>query len=145
ILKKKVENLDFKDVRGEQGIKVADIELGGIKVKAAVVSGIKNAERVLQDVKSGKEKYHFIEVMACPGGCANGSGMPIMQNDAQAIGVDTRKRAETLYHMDQYCELRRSHTNPTVLKIYDEYLGGPNSKKAHQLFHTTYKKRKSLS
>jgi len=149
MLGKRLDNIDFHNIRGEQGIKVAEVpeikDSKGNLVRVAVVSGIANAERVIQDIKSGKENYHFVEVMACPGGCVNGGGMPVHNDIIQDNFANARKRASTMYDMDQYNNLRRSHDNPVVKKIYEEFLGEPNGELAHKLLHTCYKPRKKYN
>ena len=138
--------VDFHNVRGEQGLKEAIIDelkdANGNPVKVAVVSGISNAEALIQKIKKGKAFYHFIEVMACPGGCVNGGGMPVHDANLQDNFANARKRASTIYDMDQYNNLRRSHENPTVKQIYKEFLGEPNGDLAHKLLHSTHKPKK---
>ncbi|MCL2569708.1 MAG: [FeFe] hydrogenase, group A [Firmicutes bacterium] len=149
IMGKKMENIEFHDLRGEKGIKVANVrdlkDKNGNNIRAAVVSGITNAERVIQDIKSGYEHYHYVEVMACPGGCVNGGAMPAHDAIIQDNFGNARNRSKTIYNMDQYNNLRRSHENPVVKQIYDEFLGKPNGKKAHELLHTTHTPRKKYN
>jgi NADP-reducing hydrogenase subunit HndD len=139
-LKKRMDDKDieFKAVRDGKGVKEAEVDLGDRKVKIAVVSGIANAEKVICDIKDGKKQYDFIEVMACPGGCVNGGGQPVHCGDIQDNRGNARVRADTLYKMDKYNVLRRSHENPAVKQIYKEFLGEPNSEIAHKLLHTKY-------
>lgn len=133
--------LDFTDVRGVEGIKEATYSLPGIDVKVAVCSGLANAKKLLDMVKSGEAEYHFIEVMGCPGGCVNGGGQPQQPGNVRNF-VDLRaKRAEVLYSIDAKNPIRKSHENPAVIELYDTYLGNPGSHKAHDLLHTTYVKR----
>jgi len=145
ILGKRMDNIDFVAVRGEKGTKVAEIpelkDKQGRNINVAVVSGISNAEKLLQEIKRGEKFYHFVEIMACLGGCVNGGGMPVHDGDIQNNFGNSIQRAKTLYHMDKYNELRRSHENPVIEQVYSEYLGEPNSEKAHHLLHTKYKKR----
>jgi NADP-reducing hydrogenase subunit HndD len=139
--KKPVENLDFVEVRGEAGIKEATYNVAGTDVKVAVVSGLKNAKKLLEDIKAGKAKYHFVEVMSCPGGCIYGGGQPIKDCNTRNT-VDVRGlRAKAIYDADKAMTLRKSHLNPVVKELYDTYLGKPNSEKAHHLLHTNYKAR----
>jgi len=146
MLGRRLECVNFNNIRGMAGIKVAEVpeitDSLGNPIRVVVVSGIANAERIIQEVKSGKENYHFVEVMACPGGCVNGGGMPVHNDIIQDNFANARKRATTMYNMDQYNNLRRSHDNPVVKKIYEEFLGEPNGELAHKLLHTTYKTRK---
>ncbi len=141
VLGKKLENLDFTDVRGTDPIKRATYKLGDITLRVAVVSGTKNAKKLLRAVQSGEEKVDFIEVMACPGGCVNGGGQPI-QPAVVRNNTDIRAlRASVLYNADKKMDLRQSHENSIVKKLYEEFLEKPNSHKAHDILHTTYVKR----
>lgn len=130
--------LDFVDVRGTEGIKEASYNVGGLDVKVAVASGLANARKLLEMIRSGEKDYTFVEIMACPGGCVNGGGQPIVPAKVKNF-VDVRaERAKALYKLDANNPKRRSHENQSVLKLYEEYLGEPNSEKAHHLLHTTY-------
>ncbi len=132
------ESVDYHDVRGIEGIKEATYTVAGKEVKVAVVSGTANAGKLLAEIKEGKRNYHFIEIMACPGGCVNGGGQPLHDAYTRAH-VDLKTlRAKALYSEDEASVYRKSHENPIVKKIYDEYLGEPGSHKAHHLLHTTY-------
>ena len=134
-------SLDFTDVRGTQGIKEASYNVAGLEVKVAVASGLGNAKALLEKVKSGEANYHFIEIMGCPGGCVNGGGQPQVPADVRNF-VDVKAlRAKALYDNDAANTLRKSHDNPSVKKLYEEYLGHPGSHKAHKILHTTYVKR----
>lgn len=138
--KKPLEDLNIKEVRGIEGIKEAELKISGRNVHVAVAHGIKNARTLLDKVKNG-EKYDFIEIMACPGGCVNGGGQPIVSSEVRG-NTDVKKiRAQALYAEDESSALRKSHENPYVQKIYKEYLGEANSPKAHELLHTHYTKR----
>lgn len=137
-----LENPEFKDVRGLEGIKEAEYDLAGTKVKVAVTSGLENASKLLDRIKEGKAEYHFIEVMACPGGCVNGGGQPVQPGYIRNFMDLRSERAKALYSQDKAMNLRKSHENPAVKELYDTYLGEPNSHKAHDLLHTTYVKRK---
>ncbi|MDO4325097.1 MAG: NADH-dependent [FeFe] hydrogenase, group A6 [bacterium] len=135
-------SVDFKEVRGTQGIKEATYNVAGMEVKVAVASGLKNAKELLEAVKAGKANYHFIEIMGCPGGCVNGGGQP-QQPGYVRNTVDIRAlRAKVLYDADENSQLRKSHENPAIKELYATYLGEPGSEKAHHLLHTTYVKRK---
>ena len=134
--------VDYQAVRGTEGIKEATIPVAGIDVKVAVASGTANARKLLDMIKSGEKTYHFIEIMACPGGCVNGGGQP-QQPGWVRNTVDIRAlRAAALYKNDAAKTFRKSHENPSVKKLYDEYLGQPGSEKAHHLLHTSYVARK---
>ena len=136
-----LEQLDFTDVRGIEGIKEAAYNVAGMEVKVAVASGLGNAKELLTKVKNGEADYHFIEIMGCPGGCVNGGGQP-QQPGYIRNTVDIRsKRAEVLYNIDKNNPIRKSHENPAVIELYETYLGEPGSHKAHELLHTTYVKR----
>lgn len=131
-------SLDFMDVRGTEGIKEASYKVGDLDVKVAVVSGLANARKLLEDIRAGKANYHFIEVMACPGGCVNGGGQPI-QHASVRNNVDIRVlRASVLYNEDKNLPLRKSHENPVIKEIYETYLEKPGSHKAHDILHTKY-------
>ena len=138
---KPLEKLEFNEVRGIEGVKTATYKLGDITLNVAVASGTGNAKKVLDAVKAGELDVQFIEIMACPGGCVNGGGQPI-QPASVRMTTDLRKvRAAVLYNDDANSELRKSHENLAVQKLYDEYFGEPNSHKAHEILHTTYVKR----
>ena len=138
---KPLETLDFNDIRGVEGVKIASYKLGDINLNVAVASGTANAKKVLDAVKSGELDVQFIEIMACPGGCVNGGGQPI-QPASVRMTTDLRAvRAAVLYNDDKNSDLRKSHENSAVKKLYDEYLGEPNSHKAHEILHTHYVKR----
>lgn len=139
---KPLEKLDFEEVRGTEGIKFAKYKLGDIELKVAVASGTANANKLLRGVQDGTYDVQFIEIMACPGGCVNGGGQPT-QPASVRNNVDLKKlRASVLYTADsEKLEYRKSHENPIIKKVYEEYLGEPNSHKAHELLHTHYVKR----
>lgn len=138
---KNPEKLDFVDVRGTDGWKEASYTVAGVTLNVAVASGLKNAANLLDAVKSGEKNYQFIEIMCCPGGCVNGGGQPIVDG-ATRMKVDVQaKRAAVLYNLDKNMPLRLSHENPAIKELYAEFLGEPNSHKAHELLHTTYVKR----
>ena len=130
--------LDFADVRGMNGIKEASYDLNGTEVKVAVVSGLANANALLTRIKNGEADYQFMEVMACPGGCVNGGGQPHQDARTRAIHNIPQERAAALYRNDKNNAIRKSHENPSVIKLYEEYLGAPGSERAHELLHTTY-------
>ena len=139
-----LEHVELEEVRGMAGIKEATYTLGGMDVKVAVASGMKNAKVLLEQIKAGTSPYHFIEIMGCPGGCVAGGGQPYVKpcflpNEADDI-LDTfrDKRAAALYQEDESKQIRVSHKNEQVIRLYDEFLGSPNSHLAHELLHTTY-------
>ena len=125
--------LNFTDVRGTKGIKEASYKVGDLEVKVAVASGLKNARQLLDDIRAGKANYHFVEIMACPGGCVNGGGQPIHEGREMAA-----IRSKNLYFLDSKSKLRFSHENPEIQKVYDEYLEKPLSRMAHKLLHTDH-------
>ncbi|MBR5047057.1 MAG: iron hydrogenase small subunit, partial [Eubacterium sp.] len=132
---------EFHEVRGVEAIKEAEYDLAGTKVRVAVTSGLANAAKLLDMVKNGEKDYHFIEVMACPGGCVNGGGQPHQPGFIRNF-VDVRAvRAAGLYSEDQAMTLRKSHENPEVKQVYDEYLEKPGSHKSHDILHTSYVER----
>ena len=135
---KDLDAIDFELVRGEQGIKRGTVNVNGTDVKVVVASGLKNAKIIMDEIKEGKADYHFVEIMACPGGCVMGGGQPIKSSKIRSE-VDVRAlRAGALYTIDEKSVIRKSHENPTVKKIYEDYLEKPGSHKAHELLHTTY-------
>lgn len=137
----KLDKIDFEEVRGEKGIKEATVKIGDKDVRVAIVHGLGNARSIMEKVKNGEAPYDFIEIMACPGGCVMGGGQPVHDAKTRAT-VDIRKlRAEALYKYDKELPIRKSHENPVIKKMYDEFLEKPGSHIAHKLLHTTYHKR----
>ncbi len=135
---KELESPEFHDVRGMQGVKEASYKLGDLDVKVAIASGTKNAKVLMDKVKDGTADYTFIEIMGCPGGCINGGGQPVQPASVRNF-VDLKSlRASALYKNDENRPLRKSHLNEDVKTVYAEYLGEPNSHKAHELLHTSY-------
>lgn len=133
--------LEFKEVRGTEGVKEAEYTVGKTTVKVAVASGLGNARKVIESIKSGEKNYAFVEIMACPGGCINGGGQPYVHDEVRN-NVDLKAvRAKALYDYDANSKMRASHDNPAVDILYKEYFGSPNSHKAHELLHTTYHER----
>ena len=130
---------EFHPVRGMDGIKEATYDYNGKSLKIAVVSGLNNAKQLMERIKSGESHYDFVEVMACPGGCIGGAGQPI-----QKTTDIKQKRAEGLYDIDNKNQLCRASENPMILKLYDQWLGGVGTKKAHQHLHTTFTQRKRI-
>lgn len=138
---KPLDKISFEQVRGESGIKRAEIEIGDKKVKVAVAHGLANAQTIMEEIKSGKADYQFVEIMACPGGCITGGGQPIKNAKIQEEVDIHKKRAEAMYSIDEKSIIRKSHENPVLKQIYKEFLGEPNGELAHKLLHTHYSKK----
>lgn len=138
---KPLDKISFEQVRGESGIKRAEIEIGDKKVKVAVAHGLANAQTIMEEIKSGKADYQFVEIMACPGGCITGGGQPIKSAKIQEEVDIHKKRAEAMYSIDEKSVIRKSHENPVLKQIYKEFLGEPNGELAHKLLHTHYSKK----
>ena len=136
-----LEKVEFTEVRGAEGIKEAVYHVAGMDVKVAAASGLSNAKRIMDKVRAGEADYHFIEIMCCPGGCVNGGGQPQVHADVRNFQDVKAIRAKALYDNDAAKPIRKSHENPSVQKLYREYLGEPGSEKAHHILHTTYVKR----
>lgn len=140
---KSIDNIEYNAIRGVEGIKEATVEAGGMKIKAAAAHGTGNARKLLERIKNGEAEYHFIEVMACPGGCVNGGGQPIQPSQVRSW-IDLRtERAKAIYEEDKALPIRKSHENPRMMKLYEEYFEKPGSHKAHELLHTHYMKREN--
>ncbi len=140
----KFEVVDFPEVRGTTPIKEATYNVAGHTVRVAVASGLANAEEIIQGIQSGERHYDFIEIMACPGGCVNGGGQPTLP-DSIRNSVDLKDlRAQALYASDKKNKLHRSSESPVMEKLYSEYFGAPNSHKAHEILHTSYKADKRI-
>lgn len=144
---KELEHVELKEVRGLEGIKEASYNLGGMELRVAVAHGMKNAKVLLDQIREGKSPYHFIEIMGCPGGCVAGGGQPYVKpcflpnEDADILDTFRAKRAAALYREDEGKSVRVSHKNSQIQKLYDEFLGEPNSHLAHELLHTHYTSR----
>ncbi len=137
-----LKDVDFTAVRGMEGVKEAEYDVAGKKIKVAVASGTKNAKVLMDQIKNGTSEYLFIEIMGCPGGCINGGGQPI-QHAVVRNFVDLKaRRAEALYTADRNNAVRKSHENEAIKTLYTEYLGKPGSHKAHEILHTSYVARK---
>ena len=136
VTKETLPSLDFTAVRGIEGIKEAEVDLKGTKVKVAVANGLGNAKKLMELIKEGKADYHFIEIMCCPGGCIGGGGQPI-----PTTNEIRKKRIDAIYQADAGLPLRKSHENPAVKTLYEEFLGQPLGEKSHHLLHTHYTKR----
>ena len=137
----KIQELEFTNVRAVEGLREASIQIGDLTLNVAVSNGLNNAKKILEKVKSGEKQYHLIEIMACPGGCVAGGGQPLVHAEEYIYPLDPeiiRKRQMALYKIDENKELRKSHENPFIIKLYEEFLGSPGSEEAHHLLHTTY-------
>jgi iron-only hydrogenase group A len=134
-----LEGIDYNNIRGMEEIKEAELDIAGKKIKICVVHTLGAARKLLDQIKEGKSPYHFIEIMACYGGCIGGGGQPPPHNRETLL-----KRTQALISVDEHKQLRKSHKNPAVMKLYEEYLGKPGSEKAHKLLHTKYYKKSFL-
>jgi len=132
--------LEFAKVRGFTSVKNAEVDLGGKKIRVAVVSGLAEARKLMDEVRERASPYHFIEVMACPGGCINGGGQPIITAKTRSKDI-LKSRSAAIYKADKASELRKSHLNPVIQTLYKEFFGSPGSRKAHEILHTEYIKR----
>lgn len=139
---KELENVEFHEVRGTEGIKEATYNVAGMDVKVAVASGLTNAKVIMDKIRAGEADYHFVEIMCCPGGCVNGGGQPQVHADVRNFEDVRAIRAKVLYDNDAAKTLRKSHENPSIQRVYEEYLGEPGSEKAHHILHTTYVERR---
>lgn len=136
---KKLSRLDFSELRGMEGVRQATIDFDGFPLSIGIAHGLGNARKLLDEVKAGRSKFHAIEVMACPGGCIGGGGQPLHHGDSSIL----KARAKAIYEEDKNKPIRVSHENPYILQLYKEFLGEPNSEKAHHLLHTHYFDRKA--
>jgi NADP-reducing hydrogenase subunit HndD len=139
---KKLEGVEFTELRGLEGVREATIDFNGIPIRIGIAHGLGNARKLLNDVRAGISKFHAIEIMACPGGCIGGGGQPLHHGNSDII----KSRAAAIYREDKNKQIRKSHENPFIIKLYEEFLGKPNSEKAHHLLHTHYfdKKKKYI-
>jgi NADH-quinone oxidoreductase subunit G/NADP-reducing hydrogenase subunit HndD len=135
-----LENVDFKQLRGLEGIREATIKVGEMDLKIGIAHGLGNARKMLEDIQSGKSTYHAIEIMACPGGCIGGGGQPYHHGNMEII----QKRQDAIYREDVGKPRRKSHENTEVIALYEEFLGLPYGDKAHELLHTHYVKREKI-
>jgi iron-only hydrogenase group A len=138
-----LKNIEYTAVRGMEDIKEATVRINDMDIKVAVAHGTANADRLLERIRSGEANYHFVEVMGCPGGCINGGGQPIIMDKEKTEEVK-KLRAQGLYDIDKSRKRRKSHENPEVKALYDEYMEKPNSHKAHHILHTHYIKRERV-
>ena len=145
------DKINFTEVRGLEGVREASIDINGMTVNLAIANGMKNAKVLLDDIRAGKSKYHFIEIMGCPGGCVNGGGQPYVRpvflpnEDDDIMDTYIQKRANALYSEDERQVIRQSHNNPQIKELYDDFLVKPNSHLAHRLLHTHYAPREGFN
>jgi NADH-quinone oxidoreductase subunit G/NADP-reducing hydrogenase subunit HndD len=137
---KPLENVDFKQLRGLEGIREAVVQVGDLQLKIGIAHGLGNARKLLESIQNGTSDYHAIEIMACPGGCIGGGGQPYHHGDQNVL----LKRQEAIYEIDRNSKRRKSHENKEVLKLYEDFLGEPYGKKAHEYLHTYYTKRERI-
>jgi len=131
---KKLEKIEFEQLRGLKGIRSATIDFDGLPLNIGIANGLGNARKLLDEVRAGTSNYHAIEIMACPGGCIGGGGQPYHHGYSEIL----RQRAAAIYTEDERKTIRKSHENPSIIRLYSEFLGEPGSKKAHSLLHTHY-------
>ena len=137
---KTLEKVDFKQLRGLEGVRTASVDIDGLELKLGIAHGLGNARKLLEMVTNGEADFHAIEIMACPGGCIGGGGQPLHHGDSSIL----KARAEALYRADEEMKLRKSHENPEIISLYEEFLGQPMSEKAHHLLHTEYFDKKKV-
>ncbi len=131
---KKLEKVDFESIRGLEGVRSATVDFNGTKINIGIAHGLSNARKLLEEVRASKSQFHAIEVMACPGGCIGGGGQPYHHGDFAIL----KKRSDALYREDAGKPIRKSHENPYIKKLYEEFLGTPCGEKSHHLLHTHY-------
>jgi len=131
---KKLEDIDFKQLRGLEGIRKATVDFEGTPINIGIAHGLGNARKLLEDIKAGKSEFHAIEIMSCPGGCIGGGGQPLHHSNSSIL----KARMKAIYEEDADKPIRKSHENPYIIKLYEEFLGKPMSEKAHHLLHTCY-------
>jgi NADP-reducing hydrogenase subunit HndD len=137
---KTLPKIDFKELRGLEGVRSAEVDIDGVKLNIGIAHGLSNARKLLEQVKRGESNFHVIEIMACPGGCIDGGGQPLHHGNSEII----KARWQAIYEADRNMPIRKSHENPSIQEIYKEFLGEPGSEKAHHLLHTHYFDRKPL-
>jgi len=131
---RKLEKIEFEELRGLEGIRSATIDFDGLILNIGIANGLGNARKLLDEVRAGTSNYHAIEIMACPGGCIGGGGQPYHHGNSEIL----RRRAAAIYTEDERKTIRKSHENPSIIRLYSEFLGEPGSKKSHCLLHTHY-------
>ena len=139
---KDLKQIDYEDVRGNIGIKKAKVKVAGKEIKIVVASGLKNARKIMEEIKQGKADYQFVEIMACPGGCIMGGGQPIKNSKTRSTVDVQAKRANSIYTIDERSSIRKSHQNPALIEIYKDFFKKPGSEISHKYLHTTYSKEK---
>jgi NADP-reducing hydrogenase subunit HndD len=132
--KKDLPRIDFEELRGMEGIRQATIDFNGTPINIGIAHGLGNARRLLEDIQAGKSEFHAIEIMSCPGGCIGGGGQPYHHGNAEIL----KKRQMAIYEEDRNKKLRKSHQNPYIIELYNEFFGHPMSEKAQHLLHTQY-------
>ncbi len=132
--KKSLPKVDFEELRGLEGIRAATIDFDGLPINIGIAHGLSNARKLLEEIREGKSTFHAIEIMACPGGCIDGGGQPLHHGNSEVI----KARWEAIYKADKDLPIRKSHENPSIKKIYEEFLGEPCGHKSHHLLHTHY-------
>ena len=137
--KKKLEKVDFEELRGLEGVREATIDFNGLPIRIGIAHGLGNARKLLEDIKAGKSYFHAIEIMACPGGCIGGGGQPLHHGDSSIL----KARQMAIYQEDRNKPIRKSHENPFIVKLYEEFLKHPMSEKAHHQLHTHYFNKKN--
>jgi len=135
---KTLQKVDFEQLRGMEGIRSAKVDFDGLELNIGIAHGLGNARKLLEEIKEGKSQYHAIEIMACPGGCIGGGGQPYIHGDTSIL----KARQRAIYAEDAGKTIRKSHENPYIIRLYEEYLGKPLSEKSHHLLHTHYFDRK---
>ncbi|MCE1156115.1 MAG: iron hydrogenase small subunit, partial [Bacteroidales bacterium] len=131
---KELPKLDFEELRGMDGLREATIDFDGLALKIGIAHGLGNARRLLEDIRSGKSQFHAIEIMSCPGGCIGGGGQPYHHGHVEIL----KKRQQAIYSEDSSKTVRKSHENPYIQALYNNFLGSPMSNLAHLLLHTHY-------
>lgn len=132
--KKELPKIDYTELRGMEGVREATIDFDGLDIRIGIAHGLGNARKLLEDIQSGKSHFHAIEIMSCPGGCIGGGGQPYHHSNSEILKL----RQKAIYSEDEMKTLRKSHENPYIVKLYEEFLGEPMSEKAHHLLHTSY-------
>lgn len=131
---KKLEKVEFSQLRGFENVRSAEVDFNGLKLNIGIAHGLGNARKLLESIRSGECEFHAIEIMACPGGCIGGGGQPLHHGNSEII----KARAAAIYKEDENKSIRKSHENPEIITLYKEFLGNPNSELAHHLLHTKY-------
>ncbi|MEW9122429.1 MAG: NADH-dependent [FeFe] hydrogenase, group A6 [Thermotaleaceae bacterium] len=136
----KLDNVEFEQLRGMDGVKKATVKIGDKELKIGIASGLGNSRKILEEIREGKSEYHAIEIMACPGGCIAGGGQPYHHGNEEVI----KKRQQAIYEVDRSKKVRKSHENKEIIELYDKFLGKPFGEKAHELLHTHFEERERI-